>query len=51
MMVITHGHLAGMLISLAAVDKIKNAHKAAVLENKKKEKGIQYLFDSYAQHY
>jgi hypothetical protein len=51
MMVIIHGHIAGILISLVAVDRIENLHKAAVLaEKKKKEEGMQYLLESYAQH-
>jgi hypothetical protein len=45
-MVIICGHLAGMLISPVAVDRIKDAHAAAVLEDEKKVKGIQYLFGS-----
>jgi hypothetical protein len=50
MMVITHGHPVGILISLVAVERIKDAHKTAVLEDKQKEKGIQYLLESYVQH-
>jgi hypothetical protein len=50
MMVIPHGHLVGIFISLVAVDRIKEVHKAAVLEDEKKAKGIQYLSESYVQH-
>jgi hypothetical protein len=39
MMVITHDYLVGILISLVAVDRIKNAHQTAVHEDKQKEKG------------
>jgi hypothetical protein len=51
MMVITRGHLGGMLISLVAVDRIKDAYAAAVLEDETKAKGIQYLFESFALHH
>ncbi|KAJ8583084.1 hypothetical protein M405DRAFT_937426 [Rhizopogon salebrosus TDB-379] len=44
--VITHGHFGGMLISLVAVDRIKDVHKAVVLEDRKKEKGIRVLFSA-----
>jgi hypothetical protein len=50
MMVITHGYLVGILVSLVAVDRIKDAHQTAVLEDKQKEKGMQYLLESYVQH-
>jgi hypothetical protein len=50
-MVITRGHLGGMLISLVAVDRIKDACAAAVLEDETKAKGIQYLFESFALHH
>lgn len=46
-MVIARGSFAVILISLVAVDRIKENHKAAVLEDKKKEKGIRYLLRSF----
>jgi hypothetical protein len=47
MMVMIRDHLVGILISLVAVDRIKDAHQTAVLEDKQKEKGIQHLLESY----
>jgi hypothetical protein len=43
MMVISHAHLSVILISSVAVDRIKEAHKVAVLEDKRREKGTQCL--------
>ena len=39
MMVISHAHLSAILISFVAVDRIKEAHKVAVLEDKRRERG------------